>query len=209
MFWSLPNEIYTPEVSVASQSRQLTTVRPIQQRLGLAGSRRQSVLKHISSGLVDFFLKTGCGFIVDAVCGVAASFRTVLAEHAVYRTTVICPSFSRVRLARHLGFRTMPLNNTGMALITALHRRSVALVAESSILVLFPDDPATGTWDVSSVLAFNIAVQLHKPAFVVTNAPPLNSDQTFVVPASLFSLVGGYWTVPRGVAVSKDLVISA
>jgi hypothetical protein len=73
------------------------------------------------------------------------------------------------------------------------------MVSECSLLVLFPDDPSTGTWGKGSQLAFNTAVQQHKPVFVVTGIRPVETAQIYVVPASLFGVVSGYWVVPLSV----------
>ena len=88
----------------------------------------------------------------------------------------------------------------------ALHRRTVAMISESSFLVLFADDPATGSWGKGSRLAFNTAIQQHKSVFVVTAIPPLDTEQLRVTTGSLFGVVSGYWVAPLGIPVKGEAV---
>ena len=103
---------------------------------------------------------------------------------------------------QQLGYRFLVEAACGIT-VNALHLRSAKLVAEASLLISFPDDPSHSAWDVSSLLVFNLAVQQHKPIFVVTSDPLFETDQTYVFPESLFGAVDGFWAIPRGTGVSK------
>ena len=70
------------------------------------------------------------------------------------------------------------------------------MVADSTALVLFPDNPRAGTWGRGSSLAFRTAVQQHKPVFIVTAIPPQATRSIRVRPASLCGIISGYLVVP-------------
>ncbi len=82
----------------------------------------------------------------------------------------------------------------------ALRQRTLWMVKRAGLLVLFPDDPATGTWGRGSTLAFRAAVDQRKPVFVVTRNPPAQSPSYRLVPARLWDLVDGYWVFPHPTA---------
>ncbi len=70
----------------------------------------------------------------------------------------------------------------------ALHSRTVGMVADSTHLLLFPDDPTTGAWGRGSRLGFRTAVTLGKRIFVVTAIQPLADRYTRVSQSSLFGV---------------------
>ena len=98
----------------------------------------------------------------------------------------------------------LPLKSECSSAAAALHWLTVIMVSECSLLVLFPDDPATGSWGRGSRLAFNTAVQHHIPVFAVTAIPPLGTRQFQVEASSLFGVIDGHWVVPQGVEVRGD-----
>ena len=169
--------------------------------IGLTGARRGSIPEHVLLPLIYTCCRFGHRFYVSDAPGVDACFRSELEIIAAPKTTVFCASAIRARSFRAAGFQVRRMNRNGLSVTHTLHQRTVAMVTECSILVLLPDDPRTGTWDESSRIAFNVAVQLHKPVFVVTTAPPLDTAQFRVFSASLFGVVSGYWALPFGVGV--------
>ena len=74
------------------------------------------------------------------------------------------------------------------------------MVKRAGLLILFPDDPATGRWGRGSGLAFRAAVDQLKPVFVATARPPVPSLSYHLLPASFCGIVDGYWVVPHPVA---------
>jgi hypothetical protein len=79
----------------------------------------------------------------------------------------------------------------------ALHRRTVWMVKRCCMVLLFPEDPATGRWGKGSILAFKTALYHVKPVFVVATDPPKQSVHYLVFPANLFNIVDGFWVVPH------------
>ena len=65
-------------------------------------------------------------------------------------------------------------------------------------------DPVSDTWNESSRLAFNAAVQQYKHVFLVTAVPPLDTNQFHVVTAPILGIESGYWAVPLGAAVRSN-----
>ena len=171
-----------------------------------AGSRRGLVSERVSSRMIDRFSRLGYRFVVGGGgSGIEACFRGTLETIAASKTTVFCPSPGRVRSARASGFRAVYESSSDLSISATIHQRTASMVSKSSILVLFPDDSVTHTWDTSSLLAFNVAVQQHKTVFVATTVPPLATRQLYVIPASLFGATSGYWIIPRGAAVSVEV----
>ena len=176
-----------------------------------AGSRNGTVQKNVSGGLVSSFTGLGYRFLVGCAPGIDRCFRTSLAASpaAARRSTVHCAFPSRLRPVRQEGLRAVCLVSGAPSAATALHRRTVTMVSQCSLLVLFPDNPATGAWGRGSRLAFNTAVQQHKPVFVVTAIPPLATGQFRVTAVSLFGVVSGFWVLPSGVALREAEVFHA
>ena len=158
-----------------------------------AGSRYGSVPE--ATVLVSLLTSNGVSFLVGCATGVDRSFRQALVPYAS-RTTVHCAFPARARQIAQSGLAAVCSVGNAPPPAAALHRRTVGMVSDCTSLVLFPDNPCTGTWGRGSSLAFRTAVQQHKRVFVVTAIPPLAKRDTRVVPASLCGIVSGYLVVP-------------
>jgi len=164
--------------------------------VGFAGSRRGALPAAVSSRLVGALSALGCRFAVGCAPGIDACFCSALAASAASRTTVFCAFPNRVRSVQDVGLHAVCVSSKGLSAAAALHRRTVTMVGGCNLLVLFPDDPATGAWGRGSSLAFNTAVQRHIPVFVVTEHPPSVTRQYRAFADSLCGIVNGYWVVP-------------
>ena len=172
-----------------------------------AGSRRGKVNKKVRTALIQSLQRLGFRFLVGCAPGVDQCFRQTLSDIVPSeRWTVHCAFPSRAQSIRQEGAPATYTVCNAPTPAAALHRRTVTMVSECSLLVLLPDDPSTGAWGKGSRLAFNTAVQQHKPVFIVTAIPPLNTKQLKVIPGSLFSVVSGYWVAPLGVPVREEAV---
>ena len=172
--------------------------------IGFAGSRHGSVNQQVCSDLISLFAGLGSHFLVGCAPGIDQCFRAAIAtSSASSRSTIHCAFPSRLRAIEKEGLRGMCLVSNAVSAAAALHQRTVTIVSQCSFLVLFPDDPTTGSWGKGSRLAFNTAVQQHKPAFVVTAIPPIATHQFRVTAGSLFGIVSGYWILPFGAALRE------
>ncbi len=153
------------------------------------------VLVPEAKALVSKLASDGASFLVGCAGGVDSSFRQALVSHAS-RTTVHCAFPDRARQIAQSGFKTVCRVGTTPSAAAALHRRTVGMVADCTSLVIFPDNPRSGTWGRGSSLAFRTAMQQNKRVFVVTAIPPLSARRTRVIPASLCGVVSGYLVVP-------------
>jgi hypothetical protein len=161
--------------------------------VGFAGSRHGSVPE--AKVLVSVLASQGVSFLVGCAPGVDQSFRQALLPFAS-RTTVHCAFSARAGQIAQSELTAVCRVGTTPSAAAALHRRTVGMVADCTYLVLFPDDPRTGTWGRGSSLAFRTAMQQNKRVFVVTAIPPLATRHARVIPASLFGVVSGYLVVP-------------
>ena len=113
-----------------------------------AGSRNGTVQKNVSGGLVSSFTGLGYRFLVGCAPGIDRCFRTSLAASpaAARRSTVHCAFPSRLRPVRQEGLRAVCLVPGAPSAAAALHRRTVTMVSQCSLLVLFPTirQPAPG-----------------------------------------------------------------
>ena len=164
-----------------------------------AGSRYGSVPE--ASALISALASRGTSFLVGCASGVDRSFRQALVPFAS-RTTVHRAFPARACQITQTGLKTVCTVGNAPSPAAALHRRTVGMISDCTFLVLFPDNPRTGTWGRGSSLAFRTAVQQHKRVFVVTAIPPLANRHTSVVPASFCGVVSGYLVVPATMAVS-------
>ena len=161
--------------------------------VAFAGSRHGAVQD--AAALVCALASRGASFLVGCAPGVDGSFRQALVPFASC-TTVHCAFPVRARNISQTGLKAVCKVGNAPSPAAALHRRTVGMVADCTHLVLYPDDPKTGTWGRGSSLAFRTAVQQHKRVFVVTTIPPLTNRHTRVTPASLCGIVSGYLVVP-------------
>lgn len=167
--------------------------------IGFAGSRYRSVPE--ASAIVSALSSQGVSFLVGCAQGVDRSFRQALVDYASY-TTVHCAFSARINQIALSGLTALCRVGNAPSPAAALHRRTVGMISECTSLVLFPDNPRTGTWGRGSTLAFRTAVQQHKRVFVVTTVPPLANRHTHIVQASLCGVVSGYLVVPVDSEVS-------
>ena len=163
-----------------------------------AGSRYGSVPE--AAALISALASQSVSFLVGCAPGVDQSFRQALAAHAA-RTAVHCAFPARASQIAKSGLTAVCKVGNAPSPAAALHRRTVGMVSDCTSLVLFPDNPRTGTWGHGSSLAFRTAVQQHKRVFVVTAIPPLAKRDIRVVPASLCGVVSGYLVVPANMEV--------
>ena len=175
--------------------------------VSFGGSRRGNVHEKVCGALVQSFQNLGSRFLVGCAPGVDQCFRQALSGLIpTDRWTVYCAFPSRTHTFKQAGLPAICTGGNAPSAGAALHRRTVTMISESSFLVLFPDDPATGSWGKGSRLAFNTAVQQLKPVFAVTAIPPLDTKQLQVTTGSLFGVVAGYWVAPLGVPVKGEAV---
>ncbi len=173
--------------------------------VGFAGSRRCGMREGVAKTLVEVSLRQGFRVVVGCADGIDRCMREAIAGSVcARRCTVHCAFPSRVREAEKLGLKAVCRVTDIPSAAAALHWRTVLMVRECSLLVLFPDDPTTGSWGKGSRLAFNTAIQCHIPVFTVTTIPPLGTRQFQVKAGSLFGVIDGHWVVPQGVEVRDD-----
>ncbi len=108
-----------------------------------AGSRHGSVPE--AKALVSALASKGASFLVGCALGVDHSFRQALVAYPSC-TTVHCAFPDRARQIAHSGFKAVCTVGNAPSAAAALHRRTVGMVADCTALVLFPDNPRTGTW---------------------------------------------------------------
>lgn len=165
-----------------------------------AGSRQGSIDHEKCARITRCFSRLGFRFLVGCAPGIDRCFRKVLSESMPSKHwKVHCAFPGKAQTFKQDGLPAVCRVSGAPSAAAALYRRTVTMVSECSLLVLFPDDPSTGTWGKGSQLAFNTAVQQHKPVFVVTTIPPVETAQVRAVAASLFGVVSGYCVVPLGV----------
>ena len=180
---------------------------PVQKNriVGFAGSRRGRIVEGVGTALVAALSRQGFHVVVGCANGIDCCLRNAVAGTALASwSTVHCAFPSRVREAKALGLNAVCRVSDAPSAAAALHWRTVIMVSECSLLVLFPDDPATGSWGRGSRLAFNTAIQYHIPVFAVTAIPPLSTGQFQIEAGSLFGVVDGHWVIPQGVEVHDD-----
>ncbi|MCK4516139.1 MAG: hypothetical protein KAU31_12830 [Spirochaetaceae bacterium] len=170
--------------------------------VGFAGSRNGRIENGISVALLAGLSRRGFRLVVGCANGVDRCILEAVADSAfANRCTVHCAFPSRVQEVEAIGLKAVHRVADISSAAAALHWRTVLMIRECSLLVLFPDDPTTGTWGKGSRLAFNMAIQRHIPVFVVTTIPPLETKQYQVEEGSLFGIIDGHWVVPQGVEV--------
>jgi hypothetical protein len=170
-----------------------------------AGSRRSSIERKNLAELCYGFHRSGFDFLVGCGEGVDRCFRDTVVDTAlVGHCSVHCAFSACVHEAETMGLKVVYRVSDVLSPSAALHWRTVLMVRECSLLVLFPDDPTTGSWGKGSRLAFNTAIQSHIPVFVVTSIPPQGTQQIQVEEGSLFGAVDGHWVIPQGVEVRGD-----
>lgn len=167
----------------------------------LAGSRHGVVPTHTASLVVAALRRLGFSFLVGCAPGVDACFRRTLAlsPGAEERTFVACAFAHRAEAISKTGLFASLVVPGGVSPKAALRRRTLWMVKRSELLLLFPDDPATGRWGRGSALAFRAALDQLKPVFVVTSRAPARSLSYHVVADRFCGFLPGFWAVPHPV----------
>ena len=164
----------------------------------LAGSRNLHLPETMCTDLLHAFSEHGFSFFVGDATGVDRCFREAIAGTSLQEKTLVACAFTRRReysfSKRLLATKVVPDNLFPKA---ALHRRTVWMVKRCCMVLLFPEDPATGRWGKGSTLAFKTALYHIKPVFVVATDPPKQSAHYLVLPANLFGIIDGFWVVPH------------
>ena len=166
-----------------------------------AGSRRGHVPPDTASLLVASLSQAGLSFLTGCASGVDASIRHTLSlsEKTREHSFIACAFPDRVCQSLSKGLFASVVVPDGLSPAAALRRRTLWMVKRCVLLILFPDDPATGRWGRGSTLAFRSTLDQLKPVFVVTRNPPRQSHHYRLIPDSLYGAVDGYWVVPHPV----------
>ena len=185
-------------VTFHSHSATLPAFSVATRSVAFAGSRHGTVQPTVARSLVHVFGSLGFGFLTGCASGVDASFRSVLAASPFGGKSFVACAFDsrakRFELANMAAGRVVP---DGLSPAAALHRRTVWIVRRCSLLVLAPDDPATGQWGHGSALAYRTALYNLKPVFVISSQRPKRRLGYLIAPATLFGIVDGYWVIPH------------
>jgi hypothetical protein len=190
--------MYTFSVSSPSNPAELQfPVRP--QVVAFAGSRRGSLSESVATSLVHAFYALDLTFLTCCATGIDGCFRRVLSLRPFeQRSMVACAFERRAKRFDAVGITAYAVVPDGLSPAAALHRRTVWMVRQCGLLVLFPADPVFGRWGRGSTLAFRTAVYNLKPVFVASPTAPSSSPLYRIFPASLFGMVSGFWVVPEG-----------
>ena len=183
-----------------SVPRTSTSFRVRPQAVAFAGSRNGVVHRDTAAALVEGFHHLGFGFLTGCATGVDRSFRSAFASKSVFaqRSIVACAFENRAHRFAVGEIFASTVVPAGLSPAAALHRRTVWVVRHCSLLVLLPDNPATGNWGRGSRLAFDTARHNCKPVFLVTEHPPKPFAGETVHASNLFGVLDGYWVVPAG-----------
>jgi hypothetical protein len=165
----------------------------------LAGSRNGTVAPQTARALVDHVSQAGFGLLVGCAPGIDESFRLAVSRNEDARETsfIACAFASRLTESQSAGLTAGVVVPDGLSAAAALRRRTLWMVKRSVLLILFPDDPATGRWGKGSRLAFTAALFQLKPVFVVTAKRPSDSPHHRIIADSFFGVTDGYWAVPH------------
>ena len=165
----------------------------------VAGSRHGAVAPQTAAGLVEHLRQTGFGFLVGCASGIDACFRLAVSRNEEARQTsfIACAFAGRVGQSEDAGLTAGVVVPDGLSAAAALRRRTLWMVKRSVLLILFPDDPATGRWGKGSRLAFTAALFQLKPVFVVTAKRPADSPHHRIIADSFYGITDGYWAVPH------------
>ena len=165
----------------------------------VAGSRHGIVAPQTAGRLVEHLCQAGFGLLVGCAPGVDECFRHEMGRNASVRETsfIACAFASRLAESEAAGLTSGVVVPDGLSAAAALRRRTLWMVKRSVLLILFPDDPATGCWGKGSRLAFQAALFQLNPVFVVTSKPPADSPHHRIIADSFFGIMDGYWAVPH------------
>ena len=165
----------------------------------LAGSRHGVVASQTAARLVAHLCKAGFGLLIGCAPGIDALFRNAVSRNEDARETsfIACAFAGRVRQSEAAGLTAGVVVPDGLSAAASLRRRTLWMVKRSVLLILFPDDPATGRWGKGSRLAFDAALFQLKPVFVVTKKRPADSPHHRIIADSFYGITDGYWAVPH------------
>ena len=77
----------------------------------------------------------------------------------------------------------------------ALHKRTVYLVKNTSLAIVFPDNPLSGFWGKGSKLVIRECVNRGKPVFIVSEKMLIDSSEYKLLRSSLYGIISGYWVL--------------
>ncbi len=165
----------------------------------VAGSRHGIVAPQTATRLVEHLSQAGFGLLIGCAPGIDTLFRSAVSQNETARETsfIACAFPGRVRQSEESGLTAAVVVPDGLSAAAALRRRTLWMVKRSVLLILFPDDPATGHWGKGSRLAFTAALFQLKPVFVVTRRKPKESPHYRIIADSFFGVMDGYWAVPH------------
>ena len=165
----------------------------------LAGNRYGVVAPQTAAGLVEHLCRASFGLLIGCAPGIDASFRQAVSrnEDARESSFIACAFSGRVGQSEDVGLTAGVVVPDGLSAAAALRRRTLWMVKRCVLLILFPDDPATGRWGKGSRLAFQAALFQLKPVFVVTARRPADSPHHRIIADSFFGVMDGYWAVPH------------
>ena len=165
----------------------------------VAGSRHGVVAQETAAGLVEHLCKAGFGLLIGCAPGIDEGFRNAVSRDVEARETsfIACAFAGRVGESEAQGLTARVVVPDGLSAAASLRRRTLWMVKRSVLLILFPDDPATGRWGKGSRLAFTAALFQLKPVFVVTSKRPADSPHHRIIADSFFGIMDGYWAVPH------------
>ena len=110
-----------------------------------AGSRHGRVPEGVCSHLVESFCSQGVGFLVGCAPGVDNSFRLALSRSRYVDFAFVACAFPN-RAKKSYGLFASVVVPPGLSPAASLARRTLWMVKRCSMLLLFPDNPHTGTW---------------------------------------------------------------
>ncbi|MEE8440338.1 MAG: hypothetical protein V3S41_01355 [Spirochaetia bacterium] len=165
----------------------------------VAGSRRGAVAPQTAGKLVEHLSHAGFGFPVGCAPGVDEGFRLAVSRNEKARETsfIACAFANGVGQSESAGLTAGVVVPDGLSAAAALRRRTLWMVKRCVLLILFPEDPATGRWGKGSRLAFQAALFQLKPVFVVTAKRPSDSPHHRIIADGFYGVMNGYWAVPH------------
>lgn len=169
------------------------------QAVYLTGSHRQNLSRRTCRLLVSALGRLDRAFVTGCSSGADRSFRYALARSGYQENTFIACAFSD-RLSRCYGLFGTVVVPDGLSATARIRRRTLWMVKRCSLVILFADDPVSGTWGRDSRFIFRSALYHVKPLFIVTGHPPGKSSYYRIFPCSFFGVVDGYWIIPHNFA---------
>jgi len=168
----------------------------VDSRVMFTGSRHGRLPRKITETLVMALAKEGFSFFVGCAKGIDYSFRLALSNLNMHeRSFVACAFVGRADLRNTLGLPASMVVEEFLPPKIALHERTVYLVKNTSLAIVFPDNPLSGFWGKGSKLVIRECVNRGKPVFVVSEKMLTDSNEYKLLPSSLYGIVSGYWVL--------------